>query len=643
MYIKYFKDFVAVQTVQHSFSASDASIMAAADYSTFASTSTTATPLNNSGAHLGHTVSVLCNVYALPVLCFIGILGNAANLITLNSVKLRSVSYIYLRALSAADLSCMIFVLIFAYFELVKLLQFEHLFGNYKAVWYRAHIMLPAINISVNAGILVVVLLTIERYICIAWPVYFRCWNVRVKAITLISLAYATALTLYLPMCWQMKAAKLELWWPPNNTDYVLEYALYKVVDNPAVLHNHYYKAYKWTRETLLKFIPIVVLAALNLFIALAFSIKWSRVPTEIRASFLCMFLKDKNQACENYLQYPIILYQKGQTMSAKKESFLSRAFFFLRKFKQRRSRLIIKNNPSTNNCTSPSQKSAAESVTNPLTTVVTTTAAICRGPHQSRRTHQPHSQQLYLREQRNLYILLTVVAVMFFVCNTPAAINLLLISDELKKSPGYLIFRALANFMEITNHALNFYVFCMCSEDYRRTFMATFPCVKTIHQRTTDIKKRFLTLYWKEKRLHNSIGFRMWCQFDFYNKVYSLVAANAAKDGSGENVVRNETIDEEAAEEQDNETCRFSDKYDTSDCMNKSIPGSSIMMLDATSYDKWCQCVILYKSAILNVLLLWNSIFIRIKILLCNIYEQKIRVFVRDGVSNETNLNVKY
>lgn len=79
----------------------------------------------------------------------------------------------------------------------------------------------------------------------------------------------------------------------------------------------------------------------------------------------------------------------------------------------------------------------------------------------------------------------------MFFLCNVPAAINLIFINERLKKRTDYQvspfllstslqIFRAVANILEITNHASQFYVFCVCSSDYRSTFLHKFPCFRT-------------------------------------------------------------------------------------------------------------------------------------------------------------------
>lgn len=38
-----------------------------------------------------------------------------------------------------------------------------------------------------------------------------------------------------------------------------------------------------------------------------------------------------------------------------------------------------------------------------------------------------------------------------------------------------------MANLLEITNHAAQFYIFCVCSTDYRVTFIQKFPCLRVI------------------------------------------------------------------------------------------------------------------------------------------------------------------
>uniref|UniRef100_A0A1I7ZX71 G_PROTEIN_RECEP_F1_2 domain-containing protein n=1 Tax=Steinernema glaseri TaxID=37863 RepID=A0A1I7ZX71_9BILA len=91
-----------------------------------------------------------------------------------------------------------------------------------------------------------------------------------------------------------------------------------------------------------------------------------------------------------------------------------------------------------------------------------------------NRKDHQVSSS----KDDTLLYMLGGIVA-MFFICNIPAAINLLFINETVKKRVDYQIFRAVANLLEITNHAAQFYVFCACSTDYRTTFLLKFPCFK--------------------------------------------------------------------------------------------------------------------------------------------------------------------
>jgi hypothetical protein len=54
---------------------------------------------------------------------------------------------------------------------------------------------------------------------------------------------------------------------------------------------------------------------------------------------------------------------------------------------------------------------------------------------------------------------------------------NLLFINETMKKRVDYQIFRAVANLLEIFNHAAQFYIFCVCSSEYRCAFRQRFPC----------------------------------------------------------------------------------------------------------------------------------------------------------------------
>nr|CAD7446342.1 unnamed protein product [Timema bartmani] len=83
-------------------------------------------------------------------------------------------------------------------------------------------------------------------------------------------------------------------------------------------------------------------------------------------------------------------------------------------------------------------------------------------------------------KEERRLVVLLTSIIVLFFVMMTPSAFLSLLYSEQRNKDLGFQAFRAAANNLEIGNFALNFYVYFLCSKEFRRVFLSVFargPC----------------------------------------------------------------------------------------------------------------------------------------------------------------------
>ncbi|XP_067144604.1 probable G-protein coupled receptor B0563.6 [Centruroides vittatus] len=74
--------------------------------------------------------------------------------------------------------------------------------------------------------------------------------------------------------------------------------------------------------------------------------------------------------------------------------------------------------------------------------------------------------------EEKRLIVLLCGIVVLFFVCMTPAALLTLLNSDDKEANFSFQVFRSLANVIELANFSMNFYVYCFCSSDIRRTFV---------------------------------------------------------------------------------------------------------------------------------------------------------------------------
>lgn len=75
-------------------------------------------------------------------------------------------------------------------------------------------------------------------------------------------------------------------------------------------------------------------------------------------------------------------------------------------------------------------------------------------------------------QEERRLVILLVGIVILFLVCITPSAVNMLFIRDDLESDFGYQVFRAAANILEFANSSLNFFVYCLCSSEIRNTLL---------------------------------------------------------------------------------------------------------------------------------------------------------------------------
>uniref|UniRef100_A0A0N5AY24 G_PROTEIN_RECEP_F1_2 domain-containing protein n=1 Tax=Syphacia muris TaxID=451379 RepID=A0A0N5AY24_9BILA len=322
----------------------------------------------NSSETLSHNVDLITYCYILPAVCTFGIIGNVTNLFTLASPRLKSVSYMYLRALALSDLLCMIFVLFFS----IAQSQEQTLTKSWLFAFYEAHIMLPLINWALATGVLIVVELSLERFTSVVFPMHFRAWTSTQRAKRAIAFAYIIPALMYIPYgigrhtIVENKASDDTTIFSFNDSE---------------ISTTAKWKAYKWTREGLLRFAPIIIVSLLNMQIMTAF-----------------------------------------------------------RKRKRTFRRLTKRKESST------------------------------------------------IKEDTLVYILGGIVA-MFFICNIPAAMNLLFINETVKKRKDYQIFRAVANLLEIINHASQFYVFCVCSTDYRTTFLQKFSCFKSPNNQRKRIR----------------------------------------------------------------------------------------------------------------------------------------------------------
>lgn len=76
---------------------------------------------------------------------------------------------------------------------------------------------------------------------------------------------------------------------------------------------------------------------------------------------------------------------------------------------------------------------------------------------------------------ESKIIILLHAIVILFVITMTPSALLSLLYSEKQESHFGFQAFRAVANILELLNFALNFYVYCLCSKEFRAAFVKVF------------------------------------------------------------------------------------------------------------------------------------------------------------------------
>lgn len=362
-----------------------------------------------------------------PIIIAVGVVGNVANLAVLSRPNLKSVTYVYLMWLAITDLLCQLFVIP----SLVHLSgeDFDEVTENYSSVVYHAHVELALINGLMAASVFIVVALTVDRYVSISKPTKFKKIHTFRRARWTIAAACVTAILLNMPMCFYKSVVEVQ----HGNATY------YCVLLNSKVVNHSAWHIYLWTKEILTRLGPALLLGVLNFVI--------------IRR-FLRLVKKRKQR-----LRAAKAAYRPTSTTS----SAVS----------------CLQDPPSMTNSTIPVIPGAS----NLSSTTATTAAAVASVVNVSYTASSSTGTGSSFREERRLVMLLGGIVVMFFVAMTPAAFVSLFNADELAQNFHFQLFRAFANDMEFLNYAMNFYVYCLCSSEIRRTFVQLLCCRKGIPQ----------------------------------------------------------------------------------------------------------------------------------------------------------------
>ncbi|CAL2049514.1 hypothetical protein CAEBREN_18811 [Caenorhabditis brenneri] len=100
------------------------------------------------------------------------------------------------------------------------------------------------------------------------------------------------------------------------------------------------------------------------------------------------------------------------------------------------------------------------------------------RQPSQNSRTETSAQRQLRSpRDDRSrISVLLFVTSATFIICNVPASVISFFVG-RVNGSLFWQIFRAIANLLQVTSYLYNFYLYALCSSEYRHAFLRLFGC----------------------------------------------------------------------------------------------------------------------------------------------------------------------
>lgn len=106
------------------------------------------------------------------------------------------------------------------------------------------------------------------------------------------------------------------------------------------------------------------------------------------------------------------------------------------------------------------------------------------------KRSNSPDSSSTSIRRESNLVrsfsekkltVLMVVICVIFILGNLPQMLVMVLQNEAMDNLYGFQLYRNIANLLEVVNHCLNFYVFCMASSEYTRAFLLHCICLRNI------------------------------------------------------------------------------------------------------------------------------------------------------------------
>ncbi|CAD5232823.1 unnamed protein product [Bursaphelenchus xylophilus] len=311
----------------------------------------------------------------------IGVAGNVLNLITLRSPSLRTVPFMYIRALAIFDLVGLTAVIVHF------LLQYNdnhYLWMVYYEVWIEDVL----INSFLVAGLYAAVLLTVERYLLIRKPHKKRLFSIQHSVSLKISGCLLIAILLHCPMALQNTAKFVNGRIIKGNNQRLL------CIEPWWTLFSYY----KMFRETV-RFTCVILLVVLNTIIARSLQMA------------------------------------------------------------KRNRRMLIKRTSGAD---------SADVIGTPV-------------KEKQRFYRKDMSNVMKSFTEKKLTALMVCICLIYLIGNLPQMVVMVLQNETMEDKFGFQVFRNIANTLEVLNHCLNFFIFCMASSEYSRAFLLNCRCIRRV------------------------------------------------------------------------------------------------------------------------------------------------------------------
>lgn len=198
-----------------------------------------------------HMLEHVIGQYVIPAICMFGIVCNMLNLVVLTRRTMTESPYTYLMGIAVADIA----LLILAFVEVVFSKRSSQ--GMYVWKFYDGYIFLPFANMFANSTVWVTVLMTVERFISVKYPLRAKEWCTRTLARRCIAAVFIVAMVINIPRFFCMKVVKME------EGQYMVRSSDFELTA--------FYKGVTWFYIVIIHIVPLTIIGSLNSTLLWAF------------------------------------------------------------------------------------------------------------------------------------------------------------------------------------------------------------------------------------------------------------------------------------------------------------------------------------------------------------------------------------